>query len=93
MVAGLIQDSPEAFMLVDDSVQDKRYWRFIELVKLQYSGAEHGLVRGIGIINLVHSAGDKKDFYPMDYRIYAPGPRQQENKIRWNLKVVIATDL
>ena len=44
----------------------------IELVKLQYSGAEHGLVRGIGLVNLVHSAGAEKDFYPMYYRIYAP---------------------
>ena len=72
LVKGLIEDSPEAFLLIDDSVQDKRYSRFIELVKLQYSGAEHGLVRGIGIVNLVHSAGEGKDFYPMDYRIYAP---------------------
>ena len=69
LVARLIQDNPEAFLLVDDSVQDKRYSQFIELVKLQYSGAEHGLVRGIGIVNLVHSAGDKQDFYPIDYRI------------------------
>ena len=72
LVAGLIEDEPEAFMLVDDSVQDKRYSRFIELVKLQYSGAEHGLVRGIGVVNLVHSAGVKQDFYPIDYRLYAP---------------------
>ena len=72
LVERLIQDGPEAFMLVDDSVQDKRYSQFIELVKLQYSGAEHGLVRGIGIVNLVHSAGKQKDFYPIDYRIYAP---------------------
>ena len=72
LVAGLVQDSPEAFMILDDSVQDKRYSRFIELVKLQYSGAEHGLVRGIGVVNLVHSAGAEQDFYPIDYRIYAP---------------------
>lgn len=72
LAIGLIEDSPEAFLLVDDSVQDKRYSRFIELVKLQYSGAEHGLVRGIGVVNLVHSAGAERDFYPMDYRIYAP---------------------
>ena len=57
---------------MDDSEQDKRYSQFIELVKLQYSGAEHDLVHGIGIVNLVHSAGDKEDFYPIDYRIYAP---------------------
>ena len=72
LVEGMIKDNPEAFMLVDDSVQDKRYSRFIELVKLQYSGAEHGLVRGIGVVNLVHSAGEKQDFYPIDYRVYAP---------------------
>ena len=72
VVDGLIADSPEAFLIVDDSVQAKRYSRFIELVKLQYSGAVPGLVRGIGIVNLVHSAGTKQDFYPIDYRIYAP---------------------
>ena len=72
LVQHLINDSPNAFLLVDDSVQDKRYSRFIELVKRQYSGAEHGLVRGIGIVNLVHSAGQSDDFWPIDYRIYAP---------------------
>lgn len=72
LVKELIEDDFEAFMLVDDSVQDKRYSRFIELVKLQYSGAEHGLVRGIGVVNLVHSAGVEQDFYPIDYRVYAP---------------------
>lgn len=72
LVKELIEDDFEAFMLVDDSVQDKRYSRFIELVKLQYSGAAHGLVRGIGVVNLVHSAGIKQDFYPIDYRVYAP---------------------
>jgi len=72
LVQGLIQDSSNAFLIADDSVQDKRYSRFIELVRLQYSGAEHGLVRGIGVVNLVHSSGTTGDFYPLDYRVYAP---------------------
>lgn len=72
LVESLISDSPEAFLIGDDSVQDKRYSRFIELVKRQYSGNEHGLVRGIGVVNLVHSSGSERDFYPIDYRIYAP---------------------
>ena len=72
LVESLVVDNSDAFLIVDDSVQDKRYSRFIELVKLQYSGAAHGLVRGIGIVNLVHSAGAKQDFYPIDFRIYAP---------------------
>ncbi len=42
------------------------------MVKRQYSGAEHGLVRGIGVVNLVHSSGQAGEFYPIDYRIYAP---------------------
>jgi hypothetical protein len=72
LVQGLIADSPDAFLIADDSVQDKRYSRFIELVRLQYSGAEHGLVRGIGVVNLVHSSGQPGEFYPIDYRIYDP---------------------
>lgn len=79
LVSGLIIDIPEAFLIGDDSVQDKRYSRFIELVKLQNSGSEHGLVRGIEVVNLVHSAGAKKDFYPIDYRIYDP---EQDGKIK-----------
>ena len=72
LVQHLLTDGPDTFLIVDDSVQDKRYSRFIELVKRQYSGAEHGLVRGIGVVNLVHSSGQNGDFWPIDFRIYAP---------------------
>ena len=66
----IIKDDAKSYLIVDDSVQDKRYSRKIELVKNQYSGAEHGLVNGIGIVNLVHSDGNT--FAPIDYRLYAP---------------------
>jgi SRSO17 transposase len=69
-VKPLLKDSEQAHLIVDDSVQNKQYARKIELVKKQYSGAEHGLVSGIGVVNLVHTDG--QDFYPVDYRIYAP---------------------
>jgi hypothetical protein len=68
----LIDDSPSAFLIIDDSVQDKRYSKKIDLVKRQYSGNEHGLVKGIGVVNLVHTNGTAREFYPIDYRIYAP---------------------
>jgi hypothetical protein len=58
-------------------VQDKRYSNQIELVRRQYSGAEGGLVRGIGVVNLVHTDGVEGNYYPIDYRIYAP---QQDGK-------------
>lgn len=72
LVQPLLTDSPEAFLLVDDSVQDKRYSRFIEVAKRQYSGAIHGMVTGIGLVNLVHSSGEAGDFLPLDFRVYAP---------------------
>lgn len=70
LARGLIKDSPAAYLIVDDSVQNKQYSRQIELVKRQYSGNEHGVVRGIGVVNLVHSDGHH--YFPIDYRIYAP---------------------
>ena len=72
LVLPLLSDSPEAFLFVDDSGQDKRYGRFIAVAKRQYSGAAHGLVTGICLVNLVHSNGRAGDFLPLDYRVYAP---------------------
>ena len=72
LVKERIDDSAEAFLLVDDSVQNKQYSNVIETVKLQYSGNEHGLVKGIGLVNLVHTSGSLGDFYPVNYRVYHP---------------------
>lgn len=77
LVQPLLHDSPEAFLLVDDRVQDKRCSRFIELTKRQCSGNVHGMVRGIGLVNLVHSSGQAGDFLPLDYRMYAPDQDQK----------------
>lgn len=66
----LIDDQEEGFLIADDSVQNKQYSEKMGLVKLQYSGAAHGLVKGIGIVNLVHSDGQK--YHPVDFRVYAP---------------------
>ena len=49
LVNGLIKNTPESFLILDDSVQNKQYSKSIELVKRQYSGAMGGLVRGIGV--------------------------------------------
>jgi len=70
LVASLIDDSEEAYLVLDDSVQNKQYSKHIELVKLQYSGAEHGLVRGIDIVNLIHTNGKDGGYYPIDFRIF-----------------------
>lgn len=72
IVQPYINDSETASVIVDDSVQDKRYSNFIELVKKQYSGNEHGTVKGIGLVNLVHTAGNDDQHWPIDYRIFHP---------------------
>ena len=66
----LINNSNEAYLILDDSVQDKSYSQKIEMVKRQYSGNVHGLVKGIGIVNLVHA--HEGDDHPLDFRVYAP---------------------
>lgn len=72
LVKERIDDSEEAFLIVDDSVQNKQYSNSIEAVKLQYSGNVGGLVKGIGLVNLVHTNGAMGDFYPINYRVYNP---------------------
>jgi hypothetical protein len=72
VVAPLIDDRPEAYLIIDDSVQDKRYARKMELVYRQYSGAAHAVIEGIGVVNLLHTNGQDQGFYPIDYRIYDP---------------------
>lgn len=58
------------YLVVDDSVLDKRYSRDNALVKLQYSGNEHGLIKGIDLVNFLWTDGTR--FIPVDYRIYQP---------------------
>jgi hypothetical protein len=70
LVEPLLNNPEEAVLIVDDSVQNKPYSQQIGLVQRQSSEAEHGLVRGIDIVNLGQSDG--QDFSPIDYRIYAP---------------------
>ena len=52
LVAPYIDDAPDAFLILDDSIQDKRYARFIELAKRQYSGNEHGTLNEINLVLL-----------------------------------------
>ena len=73
VVAPLLHDSTDSYLVVDDSVQDKRYSKRIELVKRQFSGAAGGLVDGIGVVNLLHTSGRDGELYPIDFRLYAPG--------------------
>lgn len=71
-VAVLVQPSKNAYILFDDTVLDKRYSTSIELARRQYSGNEHRVIRGIGLISCVYVNGETGQFWVIDYRLYDP---------------------
>ena len=44
----------------------------MEIVRRQYSGNEHGVVRGIGIVNCIYVNPKTLQFWVIDYRIFNP---------------------
>lgn len=71
-IALLIKQSQNAYILFDDTVLDKRYSASIELARRQYSGNEHRVIRGIGLISCVYVNGETGQFWVIDYRLYDP---------------------
>jgi hypothetical protein len=71
-VKGVIEFDPDAFLVFDDSVSDKNHSHKIELVKLQYSGNAHGLIKGIGVVNCLYVNPQTKRYWIIDWRVYAP---------------------
>ena len=72
-IKSTINVSNNAALIFDDSVLDKRHSFKIEMVRRQYSGNEHGLIKGIGVVNCVYVNLDTKNYWVMDWRIYNPG--------------------
>jgi LysM repeat protein len=64
--------SPKGYLVSDDSVIDKNHSREMELVYRQYSGNEHRIIRGIGLISCVYVNPETEQFWVIDYRIYDP---------------------
>lgn len=60
------------FLVFDDTVIDKNYSRHIELVRRQYSGNAHGVIKGIGVVTCVYVNLQVDQFWIIDYRIYDP---------------------
>ncbi len=53
-VKDILQLSDSAYIVFDDTVLDKRYATEIETSKRQYSGNQHGVIQGIGLINCIY---------------------------------------
>ena len=61
-------DRKTGYLVIDDTLLDKRYSHDIELAKKQYSGDSHALIMGICLVNLVWVYEGK--YIPVDYRVY-----------------------
>ena len=64
--------SPNGYLIFDDTVLDKSHAHKIQLVRRQYSGNAHGIIKGIGVVNCVYYNPDSDQFWLIDYRIFAP---------------------
>lgn len=71
-VKGDVKQVAGGYLVFDDTVSDKRYARQIELVRRQYSGNAHGVIRGIGIVTCVYVNPETEEFWLIDYRIFDP---------------------
>src|ERR1041384_7277955 len=60
------------YLVFDDTVLDKNYSGSIELVRRQYSGNAHGVIKGIGVVTCVYVNPATDQFWLIDYRIYDP---------------------
>ena len=71
-VAGQVIRTPHGYIVFDDTVLDKNYSFAIELVRRQYSGNAHGVIKGIGVVTCLYINPEEDQFWLIDYRIYDP---------------------
>ena len=65
-----VRPTPYGFLVFDDTVVDKNFSKRIELVRRQYSGNAHGIIKGIGVVTCVYVNPQIDQFWIIDYRIY-----------------------
>jgi hypothetical protein len=71
-VRAQVVETARGYLVFDDTVLDKNYSHSIELVRRQYSGNAHSVIRGIGVVTCVYVNPDADQFWLIDYRIYDP---------------------
>jgi hypothetical protein len=71
-VRGQITSNEDGCVVFDDTIIDKDFSHKIELVRRQYSGNAHGLIKGIGVVNCVYVDPRNNSYWLIDYRIYDP---------------------
>lgn len=73
----VVLSSQSGVIVADESVIDKSRSDKVDLVRWQYSGNRHGVIKGIGVLNFLWVNG--KDVCPIDFRIWEP---QEDGKTK-----------
>jgi hypothetical protein len=71
-VRGQVVRSEQGYLAFDDTVLDHNTAFKIELVRRQYSGNAHAIIKGIGVVTCVYINPELDQFWIIDYRIYDP---------------------
>jgi hypothetical protein len=62
----------QAYIVFDDTVLNKEFGPCIELTKRQWSGNEHRVLNGIGLVSCLYVHPQSERFWVLDYRLYDP---------------------
>jgi hypothetical protein len=65
-----LKQTPNGYIIFDDTTLDKRQTHEIALAKTQYSGNAHGVINGIDVIPCVYVNPELDLFWLIDFRIY-----------------------
>ena len=71
-VKPLLPQSEDGYLIFDDTVLDKSHSFEISGVRRQYSGNAHGVIKGIGVVNLVYYDPHADRYFVIDFRVFDP---------------------
>jgi len=71
-VKGQVEQIAEGYLVFDDTVVDKNFSFKMDLVRRQWSGDAHGIIKGVGVVTCVYVNPAVDQFWIIDYRIYDP---------------------
>ena len=79
-------ETNKGVLVLDDSTNDKPYAKHIGLVTRHWSGKHKKPVRGINLITLLWTDGDRK--IPCDYRLYSKADGKTKNDHFWEMMLM-----
>lgn len=71
-VRSQVEQTTDGYLLFDDTVADKNFSQHMAIVRRQWSGNAHQIIKGIGIVTCVYVNPHTAQFWIVDYRIYDP---------------------